>query len=59
MASRELKDSEIEKGLTGTQIAIDGIAVVVNKDNTFDGLSSEQVKAIYTGENVTWSEVDA
>lgn len=49
MASRELKDSEIEKGLTGTQIAIDGIAVVVNKDNTFDGLSSEQVKAIYTG----------
>ena len=59
MASRELKDSEIEKGLTGTQIAIDGIAVVVNKDNTFDGLSSEQVKAIYTGESVTWSEVDA
>ena len=59
MASRALKDSEIEKGLTGTQIAIDGIAVIVNNDNTFDELSSEQVKAIYTGEIVTWSEVDA
>lgn len=59
MASRELKDSEIEKGITGMQIAIDGIAVIVNKDNTFDGLSSEQVKAIYTGESVTWSEVNS
>lgn len=59
MASRALKDSEIEKGLIGTQIAIDGIAVIVNKDNTFDGLSSAQVKSIYTGESITWSEVNA
>ena len=57
MASRELKSSEIEKGLTGTQIALDGIAVIVNKENSFDTLTSEQVKAIYTGESITWAEV--
>lgn len=57
MASRELKDSEIEAGLTNQVIAMDGIAVVVNKKNTFDELTSDQVKAIYTGENLAWDEV--
>lgn len=57
MASRELKDTEIEQGLVSTVIATDGIAVVVNKNNTIDELSSEQVKAIYTGEALTWDEV--
>lgn len=36
---------------------MDGIAVVVNLDNSISGLSSEQVKAIYTGETTDWSEV--
>ena len=49
MASRELKDSELSAGLTPTVIAIDGIAVVVNKNNDVDGLTSDQVKSIYTG----------
>lgn len=57
MASRELKDSEIEAGLTNQVIAMDGIAVVVNKKNTFDELTSDQVKAIYTGETLAWDEV--
>lgn len=57
MASRELKDSEIAEGVKGTVIATDGIAVVVNKDNTADDLTSDQVKSIYTGETITWDEV--
>jgi phosphate transport system substrate-binding protein len=57
MSSRELKESEIENGITSTTIAIDGIAVIVNKKNTVDSLSAEQVKKIYTGEAVRWSDV--
>lgn len=57
MASRELKESEIASGLTSTAIAIDGIAVIVNKQNTVDNLTAEQVKKIYTGEAVKWSNV--
>ena len=55
MASRELKDSEIEAGLTGTKIAMDGIAVVVNLENPVEDLSSETVKAIFTGEATEWN----
>lgn len=47
MASRELKDSELSAGLTPTVIAIDGIAVVVNKNNDVDGLTSDQVKHLH------------
>lgn len=57
MASRELKDSEIEAGLTATQIAMDGIAVIVNQENTTDELSSEAVKGIFKGEITTWDAV--
>lgn len=57
MASRELKDSEIEGGLTPTVIAMDGIAVIVNNDSAVDEISSEDVKAIYTGEATAWSDV--
>ena len=57
MASRELKDDELSGGLTPTVIATDGIAVIVNNNSTVDELSSEQVKAIYTGEALTWDEV--
>ncbi|CDC94409.1 putative uncharacterized protein [Firmicutes bacterium CAG:227] len=56
MASRELKDSEKEAGLTPTVIAMDGIAVVVNNDNPTDELSSDQVKSIFTGDVLTWDE---
>lgn len=57
MASRELKDSESEKGLTATVIAMDGIAVIVNNENPADGLTSEQVKEIFMGNALVWSEV--
>jgi phosphate transport system substrate-binding protein len=55
MASRELKDSEIAKGLVGTTIARDGIAVIVNLNNPIDDLSKEQVKAVFTGAVGDWS----
>ena len=57
MASRELKDTELSEGLKAQVIATDGIAVIVNKNNTIDELSSDQVKSIYTGETLTWDEV--
>lgn len=57
MASRELKDSELEAGLTPTVIAMDGIAVVVNHENAVDNLESTQVKDIFTGKVTDWSEV--
>lgn len=58
MASRELKDSEIESGLSSTVIALDGIAVIVNKENTAsEDLTSEQIMKIYTGEITNWGEV--
>lgn len=55
MASRELKDSE-KSSVKATVIAQDGIAVVVNKDASVAELTSDQVKAIYTGEVTTWEE---
>lgn len=58
MASRELKDSEAEAGLTTTVIAKDGIAVIVNNDSGIDELSSEQVKSIYIGETLEWGELN-
>lgn len=58
MASRELKDSELEKGLTPTVIAIDGIAVIANLENPVTDLTSEQVKSIYTGEITNWGEIE-
>lgn len=58
MASRELKDSELEAGLNATVIAQDGIAVIVNNESGVTDLTSEQVKAIYTGEITTWEELN-
>lgn len=57
MASRELKDSETEAGLRATVIAMDGIAVIVNNDSPVDALTSDNVKAIFTGEAVNWEEL--
>jgi len=56
MASRELKDEEKEK-LEGTVIATDGIAVIVNKANLTEEMTSDQVKSIYLGDVLTWDEI--
>lgn len=57
MASRELKDEETEQGLTPTVIATDGIAVIVNTTNEVEDLTSDQVKAIFTGETTEWEDL--
>jgi phosphate transport system substrate-binding protein len=57
MASRELKSSETDKGLTGIVIAVDGIAVIVHKENPLNNLTREQVRAIYLGNTTTWDTV--
>lgn len=57
MASRELKDSETGAGLTGTAIAMDGIAVIVNQDNEIEDINADAVKAIYTGETKDWNDL--
>ena len=56
MASRDLKDSEKEAGVTSQTIAMDGIAVIVNNSNTTEELSSETVSKIYTGDITTWAD---
>lgn len=55
MASRELKDEEKEV-LSSTEIALDGIAVVVNNDNPAEGLSLEAIRSIFLGELSQWEE---
>ena len=57
MASRDLKDSETEAGLTATVIAKDGIAVIVNNDSGVEELTSELVKDVYTGNITTWEDL--
>ena len=57
MASRDLKDEELEAGLTATTIANDGIAIIVNNDNPTEDLTADQVKSIYVGEVTTWGDL--
>lgn len=56
LSSRALKDEEAAT-LTGTTLALDGIAVIVNKNNPVSDLSLEQIAKIYTGEITNWSQV--
>ena len=57
MASRDLKDSELAGGVKATAIAMDGIAVIVNNESSVLGLTSEQVKNIFTGVATSWSDI--
>ena len=57
LSSRALKDEEAASGLTGTTFALDGIAIIVNNENTVEDLTLEQIKGLATGEITNWSEV--
>lgn len=57
MSSRELSNDEASK-LVSKQIALDGIAVIVNKNNPINNFTSEQVKSIYLAEFTDWSEIN-
>ena len=55
LSSRNLKASELEKGLEYNVMAMDGIAVIVNNENAVKGLSSETIRDIYKGLVTTWA----
>ena len=57
LSSRDLKDEEKSKGLEGTVLAYDGIAIIVHPDNGVADLSIETIAKIYTGENTNWKDV--
>lgn len=57
MASRKLKDSEKAKGALQTKIAIDGIAVIINKENPTKSASIQSVKDLYIGTISKWGDV--
>lgn len=57
LSSRNLKDQEIAKGLKGTVLAYDGIAVIVNPANPIENLDVETIAKIYKGEITNWKEV--
>ncbi|MDO4459978.1 MAG: phosphate ABC transporter substrate-binding protein [Clostridia bacterium] len=56
-ASRGLKDNEKESGAVENVVAIDGIAVITDKDNTVEDLTTEQLADIYTGKITNWNEL--
>lgn len=58
MVSRELKDDELAENITSTVIATDCIAIIVNSKNPLEDITTDQVKAIYSGETINWSEVE-
>lgn len=57
MSSRDLKEEELSNGIESKVIAKDGLAVIVNKGNRVNELSSLEVKDIFTGKITTWDEV--
>lgn len=56
LSSRALKEEEAA-ALDGTVFALDGIAILVHKDNTVEDLSLEQIKRLADGTLTNWSEV--
>ena len=57
LSSRNLKEDEISSGLTGTVLALDGIAIIVNPANPVSYLNLDTIAKIFTGEITNWSEV--
>ena len=57
LSSRSLKDSEKQQGLKEIVVAYDGIAVIVNNENTVEDLDMETLAKIFTGEITNWSQL--
>lgn len=57
MASRALKDSEVKDGAQSTEIAQDGIAVIVSPSSSVEDLTSDQIRQIFAGETTSWQDV--
>ena len=57
MSSRALKEEELSQGVTEQQIALDGIAVIVNQENGVQNLTSQQIRQIFVGEITNWADL--
>jgi len=57
LASRSLKDSEVENGAVAHVVALDGVAVIVNPENNAADLTVEQIAQIFTGGITNWSQL--
>lgn len=57
LSSRALKDEETAKGLVGTNVALDGIAIIVNADSKVSNLTVDQIADIFTGKTTDWSDL--
>lgn len=55
--SRELSEDELALGLEYTKLSDDGIVIAVHPSVTIDGLTTQQVKDIYSGAYANWSEL--
>jgi len=56
-SSRSLKEEEKAWGLKENIIAIDGIAIVINPDNSVENLSKDDLIKIFTGKISNWKDV--
>ena len=56
LSSRALKEDE-KSAVDGTTVALDGIAIIVNKDSKVADLSVDQLKQMFTGEITNWKDV--
>lgn len=54
LSSRDLKDEEAAT-LTGTVVAMDGIAVIIHPENPVADLTLAEIAALYKGEITNWS----
>ncbi|CAM2860303.1 substrate-binding domain-containing protein [Helicobacter burdigaliensis] len=57
MVSRDVKKGELDKGIKVQVLAVDGLAIIVNKENKLDNISKENVKKIFTGEIKEWEKL--
>lgn len=57
MSSRSLKQSELDDNINGIEIALDGIAIIVNKDNSIEGISKDELREIFSGNITKWSDL--
>lgn len=56
-ASRALSDDEKGQGIVENIVAIDGIAVITDTDNTITDIKSEDLAKVYTGEITNWKDL--
>lgn len=57
MVSRDVKEGELKRGISARVLAVDGLAIIVNKENPISNISKDSIYKIFTGEITTWDKV--